>query len=284
MESKQGILYLVATPIGNLEDISYRAVRILKEADRILAEDTRTSAVLLNAYDVHTPATSYHEHNKRSKLPVILSWLREGQVLAQISDAGTPGISDPGEELVEACAKEGIPVYSIPGPVAAVCALTSSGLPSGRFAFEAFLPKKKKTRKRVLDELKRESRTIIIYESPHHLLSTLKELRQVLGDRRIALCRELTKKFEEKRITTLSEAVSFYEQNDPRGEFVVVISKKTDNDGENYTKDIFGDITIAEHVGVYERRQMGRKEAIKAVAEARGIRKREVYEEMIKEE
>ena len=197
-EQKYGVLYLIATPIGNLEDITFRAVRLLKEADLICAEDTRTSAKLLTHYDIHTPTTSYHEHNKLGKLPVLLEKLKTGQTLAVITDAGTPGISDPGEELVASCVEEGIPVYAVPGAVAAVCAVTTSGLSSRRFAFEAFLPKKKKKRQQVLEELKNETRTMIIYEAPHHLLATLRELHGTLGDRRVVLCRELTKRYEEK--------------------------------------------------------------------------------------
>ena len=277
-EQKYGVLYLIATPIGNLEDIKFRAVRLLKEADLICAEDTRTSAKLLTHYDIHTPTTSYHEHNKLGKLPVLLEKLKTGQTLAVITDAGTPGISDPGEELVASCVEEGIPVYAVPGAVAAVCAVTTSGLSSRRFAFEAFLPKKKKKRQQVLEELKNETRTMIIYEAPHHLLATLRELHGTLGDRRVVLCRELTKRYEEKEMMLLSEAVRQCEANEPRGEYVVVIEGKTFLEVENEKYDQWKDISIAEHFQRYMDEGMDRKEAMKQVAADRGIRKREVYD------
>lgn len=277
-EQKYGVLYLIATPIGNLEDITFRAVRLLKEADLICAEDTRTSAKLLTHYDIHTPTTSYHEHNKLGKLPVLLEKLKTGQTLAVITDAGTPGISDPGEELVASCVEEGIPVYAVPGAVAAVCAVTTSGLSSRRFAFEAFLPKKKKKRQQVLEELKNETRTMIIYEAPHHLLATLRELHGTLGDRRVVLCRELTKRYEEKEMMLLSEAVRQCEANEPRGEYVVVIEGKTFLEVENEKYDQWKDISIAEHFQRYMDEGMDRKEAMKQVAADRGIRKREVYD------
>ena len=277
-EQKYGVLYLIATPIGNLEDITFRAVRLLKEADLICAEDTRTSAKLLTHYDIHTPTTSYHEHNKLGKLPVLLEKLKTGQTLAVITDAGTPGISDPGEELVASCVEEGIPVYAVPGAVAAVCAVTTSGLSSRRFAFEAFLPKKKKKRQQVLEELKNETRTMIIYEAPHHLLATLRELHGTLGDRRVVLCRELTKRYEEKEMMLLSEAVRQCEANEPRGEYVVVIEGKTFSEVENEKYDKWKDISIAEHFQRYMDEGMDRKEAMKRVAADRGIRKRDVYD------
>ena len=277
-EQKYGVLYLIATPIGNLEDITFRAVRLLKEADLICAEDTRTSAKLLTHYDIHTPTTSYHEHNKLGKLPVLLEKLKTGQTLAVITDAGTPGISDPGEELVASCVEEGIPVYAVPGAVAAVCAVTTSGLSSRRFAFEAFLPKKKKKRQQVLEELKNETRTMIIYEAPHHLLATLRELHGTLGDRRVVLCRELTKRYEEKEMMLLSEAVRQCEANEPRGEYVVVIEGKTFLEVENEKYDQWKDISIAEHFQRYMDEGMDRKEAMKRVAADRGIRKRDVYD------
>lgn len=279
-ESKveKGALYLVATPIGNLEDMTFRAVRVLREVDLICAEDTRTSGKLLSHYDIRTPTTSYHEHNKRSKLPSLLERLRSGQTLAVISDAGAPGISDPGEELVAACVDEGIPVYAVPGAVAAVCAITTSGLSSRRFAFEAFLPKKKKKRQQVLEELKNETRTIILYEAPHHLLATLRELYEALGDRRVALCRELTKRYEEKKQMTLSEACRYCEKNEPRGEYVVVVEGKTFSEVENERIDQWKDITIEEHFQHYLDKGLDRKEAMKRVAADRGLRKREVYD------
>ena len=274
-----GVLYLVATPIGNLEDITFRAVRILREADLICAEDTRTSGRLLAHYDIATPMTSYHEHNKRSKLPALLMRLRQGQTLAVITDAGTPGISDPGEELAVACVGEGIPVYAVPGAVAAICAVTSSGLSARRFAFEAFLPKKKRKRQQVLDELKHETRTIILYEAPHHLAATLRELADTLGgQRRIALCRELTKRFEEKQQMTLDEACACYETQEPRGEYVVVIEGKTFSEVEQEENDRYSQLSIEDHVRQLMAEGLDRKAAIKQAAVLRGIPKREVYD------
>ncbi len=282
--SEKGTLYLVATPIGNLEDISYRAVRILKEADAILAEDTRTSGVLLSHYDIHTPVSAYHEHNKRERLPELIKRLLGGQTLSLISDAGTPGISDPGEELVEACTAEKIPVYAVPGAMAGVCALISSGISSRRFAFEAFLPKKKKKRQQVLSELAAESRTIVLYEAPHHLKSTLKELYASLGERKIVLCRELTKRFEEKQQMMLSESERFFEEREPKGEYVVIIEGKTHEGVLPEESDRWGDITLLEQVEVYIRRGMDRSRALKRAADARGMRKREVYEILYKKD
>ena len=277
-----GVLYLVATPIGNLEDITFRAVRILKEADLIAAEDTRTSAPLLSHYEIKTPMTSYHEFNKLDKGETLIDKLKDGQTIAIITDAGTPGISDPGEELVARCYEEGIEVFAVPGAVAAVTAVTTSGQHCRRFAFEAFLPKQKKDRKRILDELKEETRTIIIYEAPHHLLDTLKEIREALGDdREITLCRELTKKFEEKLKMTLAEAVYYYEENEPRGEFVLCIAGKSRQQVEEETKAKWDEISLEEHLQNYVNQGMDKKEAMKAVAKDRGISKRDVYNALL---
>ncbi len=271
-------MYLVATPIGNLEDITYRAVRILNEVNLIAAEDTRTSGVLLSHYDIHTPLTAYHEHNKVEKIPALIERLHGGGDVAVITDAGTPGISDPGEELVAACVAEGIMVYAIPGPVAAVTALVSSGISARRFAFEAFLPKKKKLRARVLGELSKETRTIVLYEAPHHLKATLAELVEVLGEnRRVTLCRELTKRFEEKMVLTLKEAMSLYEEKEPRGEYVVVIEGKTFEDVDNEIKDRWKKVSIMEHYQQCLAEGMNQKEAMKRVSSERGISKNEVY-------
>ena len=218
-----GILYLCATPIGNLEDMTLRALRILKEVDLIAAEDTRNSIKLLNHFEIKTPMTSYHEYNKIEKAYQLVEKLREGQNIALITDAGTPGISDPGEELVRICQEEHSPVTSLPGPAACITALTMSGLATRRFAFEAFLPRDKKERAAILESLKGETRTIILYEAPHHLKKTLTELYEVLGERRITLCRELTKRFETVFPTTIEGAIAFYEENDPRGEYVLVM-------------------------------------------------------------
>lgn len=277
-----GVLYLVATPIGNLEDMTFRAVRILKEADLIAAEDTRTSAPLLSHYEIKTPMTSYHEFNKLDKGETLIDKFKDGQTIAIITDAGTPGISDPGEELVARCYEEGIEVFAVPGAVAAVTAVTTSGQHCRRFAFEAFLPKQKKDRKRILDELKEETRTIIIYEAPHHLLDTLKEIREALGDdREITLCRELTKKFEEKLKMTLAEAVSYYEENEPRGEFVLCIAGKSRQQVEEETKAKWDEISLEEHLQNYVNQGMDKKEAMKAVAKDRGISKRDVYNALL---
>ena len=213
-----GTLYLCATPIGNLEDMTYRAVRILQEVDLIAAEDTRNSLKLLHHFDITTPMTSYHEFNKIEKAHTLIGMLKEGKNIAVITDAGTPGISDPGEELVAMCYEEGITVTAVPGAAACITAVTSSGQPCRRFSFEAFLPKDKKERARVLGEMQQETRTMIVYEAPHHLRATLQELYEALGNRSLTICRELTKRFEEKDKTTLEEAISYYQQKDPRGE------------------------------------------------------------------
>lgn len=223
-----GKLYLCATPIGNLEDITYRVLRTLKEVDLIAAEDTRNSIKLLNHFEIKTPMTSYHEFNKIDKAYQLVDKLREGKNIALITDAGTPGISDPGEDLVRICYEEGIEVTSLPGAAACITALTMSGLPTRRFAFEAFLPRDKKERALVLNGLANETRTIIIYEAPHHLVKTLEELESVLGsDRKLTICRELTKRYEEKMQTTLSDSLRYYEENEPRGEYVLVLQGKS---------------------------------------------------------
>ena len=279
-----GTLYLVATPIGNLEDITFRAVRILKEADLIAAEDTRNSIRLLNHFDIHTPMTSYHEHNKIEKAETLLNKLREGQNVAVITDAGTPGISDPGEELVRMCLEERIPVTGVPGPAACVTAVTISGQPCRRFAFEAFLPKNKKERSRVLGEMARETRTMIVYEAPHHLKGTLKELAEALGDRGITLTRELTKKHEEVEKTTLYQAMEIYETKEPRGEYVLVIAGKSKEEAVEESKKQWEEMTVEEHVTMYEEQGMDRKEAMKAAAKDRGVSKRDIYQQLMRQE
>lgn len=227
-QHKTGTLYLCATPIGNLEDITYRVLRTLKEVDLIAAEDTRNSIRLLNHFEIKTPMTSYHEYNKIEKAYQLVAKMREGKNIALITDAGTPGISDPGEDIVRICYEEGIPVTSLPGAAACITALTMSGLPTRRFAFEAFLPKDKKEHQAVLEELKTETRTIIIYEAPHHLVRTLQELHDTLGgDRRLTICRELTKRHEEKLQMTLADSLSYYEVNEPRGEYVLIIAGRS---------------------------------------------------------
>ncbi len=277
-----GILYLVATPIGNLEDMTFRAVRILKEVDLIAAEDTRNSIKLLNHFEIDTPMTSYHEFNKVDKAIQLISKLKEGQNIAVVTDAGTPGISDPGEELVAMCYEEGIEVTSVPGPAACITAVTMSGQACRRFAFEAFLPKDKKERRRVLEEMKNETRTLIVYEAPHHLIGTLKELAETLGeDRGITLCRELTKKHEEKEKTTLGGALKSYESKDPRGEYVLVIAGKSKTEVIEEARAAFEEMSIEEHMDIYLSKGMDRKEAMKAVAKDRGVSKRDIYNALL---
>lgn len=277
-----GILYLCATPIGNMEDITYRVVRILNEVDLIAAEDTRTSKKLLDRYEINTRVTSYHEHNKIEKAKTLINKLHEGNNIALITDAGTPGISDPGEELVAMCYDENIEVTSLPGAAALITAITMSGQSCRRFAFEAFLPKDKKYRRHVLEELKNETRTIIIYESPHHLKSTLKELESVLGkDRELTITRELTKRHEEKNKTTFEKALEYYEENEPRGEYVLVIAGKSRAMQEEEKREMWEETTIKEHMDIYLKQGLDKKEAMKAVAKDRGVSKRDIYKELI---
>ena len=272
-------LYLVPTPIGNLEDITFRVLNTLKSVDLIAAEDTRNSIKLLNHFDIKVPMTSYHEYNKIDKAKVLVQKMQEGTNIALITDAGTPGISDPGEELVKQAYEAGITVTSLPGPAACITALTLSGLETRRFAFEAFLPTDKKERKQVLSEMERETRTVILYEAPHRLKKTLAELFQVLGDRKITLCKELTKKHENAFLTTISQAMAYYEENDPRGEYVLVIQGKSQQQVVEEEQKKWEEITIEEHMDIYLSKGMAKKEAMKAVAKDRGISKREVYQQ-----
>ena len=276
-----GILYLCATPIGNLQDMSFRVLETLKSVDLIAAEDTRNSIKLLNHYDIHTPMTSYHEFNKYDKANVLIDELKSGKNIALITDAGTPAISDPGEVLVKMAREEGITVTSLPGPCALITALTLSGLPTRRFIFEGFLPKEKKERKEVLASLEKETRTVILYEAPHHLKGTLKELQEALGDREIVLCRELTKKFEEVVTFTISSAAEYYESHEPKGEYVLVIRGMDEEELSALKKESFENMTIAEHVAMYEAQGMDRKEAMKKAAADRGISKRDVYQALV---
>ncbi len=277
----RGTLYLCATPIGNLEDITYRVLRTLKEVDLIAAEDTRNSIRLLNHFEIHTPMTSYHEYNKIEKAYQLIDQLRAGKNIALITDAGTPGISDPGEDLVRMALEEGIPVTSLPGAAACITALTMSGQPTRRFAFEAFLPREKKERTQVLEELKNETRTIILYEAPHHLVATLTQLREVLGNRSISVCRELTKKHEEVRKTTLDDVLLFYKDQEPRGEYVLVIEGADKKELEAKAQRAWEELTLEEHMALYESQGMMKKEAMKCVAKDRGISKREVYQALL---
>ena len=276
-----GTLYLCATPIGNLEDITLRVLRILQEVDLIAAEDTRNSIKLLNHFEIKTPMTSYHEYNKIEKAYQLVDKMREGKNIALITDAGTPGISDPGEDLVRICYEEGIEVTSLPGPAACITALTMSGLPTRRFAFEAFLPREKKERALVLEQLKKETRTIILYEAPHHLVKTLEELLEALGNRKIAVCRELTKRYEEKTLASISEMLDYYKENEPRGEYVLVLEGKSFETIAEEEKKSWEAMTIEEHMAIYEGQGIDRKEAMKLVAKDRGISKRDVYQALL---
>ena len=278
-----GTLYLCATPIGNLEDITYRVLRTLKEVDLIAAEDTRNSIRLLNHFEIKTPMTSYHEYNKIEKAYQLVAKMREGKNIALITDAGTPGISDPGEDIVRICYEEGIPVTSLPGAAACITALTMSGLPTRRFAFEAFLPKDKKEHQAVLEELKTETRTIIIYEAPHHLVRTLQELHDTLGgDRRLTICRELTKRHEEKLQMTLADSLSYYEVNEPRGEYVLIIAGRSREEMKKEEQAGWEALSLEEHMAHYESQGIDRKEAMKRVAKDRGVSKRDIYQALLK--
>ena len=271
-----GTLYLCATPIGNLEDMTFRAVRVLGEVDLIAAEDTRNSVKLLNHFEIRTPMTSYHEYNKYEKGRRLVEKLLEGKDIALITDAGTPGISDPGEELVRMCCEAGIRVTAVPGAAACITALTISGLPTRRFAFEAFLPSDKKEREAVLEELARETRTIILYEAPHRLQKTLRLLADRLGERRAAVCRELTKKHETVFQATLPKAADYYEVNEPKGECVLVIEGLSRQEIEREKQKKWEEMSIEEHFGYYISQGLDRKEAMKRPAKDRGVQTREV--------
>lgn len=272
-----GTLYLCATPIGNLEDMTFRAVRVLKEADLIAAEDTRNSVKLLNHFDIRTPMTSYHEYNKYDKGRKLVEKLLEGKDIALITDAGTPGISDPGEELVRMCHEAGITVTAVPGAAACITALTISGLPTRRFAFEAFLPSDKKEREAVLDALEKEQRTIVLYEAPHRLVKTLKLLAERLGERRVSVCRELTKRHETVYRSTLPAAAAHYEETPPKGECVIVVQGLTRREAEEEERQRWMDMSIEEHMEHYLSQGIDKKEAMKRTAKDRGVQKREIY-------
>ena len=278
-----GTLYVCATPIGNLEDMTPRAIRILKEADLIAAEDTRNSKKLLNHFEIHTPLTSYHEYNRVEKAHALTERLLAGENIALITDAGTPGISDPGQVIVRFCLEKGIPVRGVPGASALAAAISVSGQESKRFVFEAFLPKEKKEYRERIEALKTEERTIVLYEAPHRLRETVKELLAVWGDRELTLCRELTKIHEEIVLTTLSDVVSYYEDREPRGEYVLVVCGRSREEGEEEKRSKYRDVSLTEHLAMYEEQGMDRKEAMKAVATDRGIPKREVYKGLLEE-
>ena len=272
-----GTLYLCATPIGNLQDMTPRVVETLQTVDVIAAEDTRNSIKLLNHFDIHTPMTSYHAYNKVEKARQLIAQLQSGQNIALITDAGTPAISDPGEVLVRMCHESHIPVTSLPGPAACITALTLSGLPTRRFCFEGFLPADKKEKKQVLEELADESRTMILYEAPHHLVRTLEELYDTLGNRKITLCRELTKKFETVMPTSLEKALEYYKNEEPRGEYVLVIEGKSFEEKRMEEINSWENMSIEEHMAYYENKGMDSKTAMKQVAKDRGVGKREIY-------
>ena len=276
-----GTLYLCATPIGNLGDMTPRVVETLRSVDLIAAEDTRNSLKLLTHFEIHTPMTSYHEYNKVEKAHALIAKMAQGQDVALITDAGTPAISDPGEVLVKLCHEAGIHVTSLPGAAACITALTLSGLPARRFCFEGFLPPDKKERAEVLEECLSESRTMIFYESPHHLKKTLQELYAALGDRRATLCRELTKKFETVMPTTLLGALDFYEANEPRGEYVLVIEGRSREEKRREAQENWLEMPVAEHVALYEKQGMERKEAMKQAAKDRGVSKRDIYQALL---
>ncbi|MGN0383784.1 MAG: 16S rRNA (cytidine(1402)-2'-O)-methyltransferase [Eubacterium sp.] len=280
----KGKLYLCATPIGNLDDITIRVLNTLREVDIIAAEDTRHSIKLLNHFDIKTPMTSYHEFNKVDKAKYLVGQMMEGKNIALITDAGTPAISDPGEELVRQCHEAGVGVTSLPGPSACITALTMSGQPARRFCFEAFLPSDKKDRIRVIKELKNETRTIIIYEAPHHLVKTLTELFENLGNRQLTICRELTKKYENATITTLEEAISFYNQNIPKGEFVLVIKGKDFADIDKEEAARWESMPIEQHLALYINQGINKKDAMKQVAKDRGVSKRDIYKACLENE
>lgn len=277
-----GMLYLCATPIGNLQDMTPRVIDTLKQVDMIAAEDTRNSRKLLAAFDIHTPMTSYHEYNKVEKAGQLIVRMQAGKDIALITDAGTPAISDPGEVLVRMCQEAGIVVTSLPGPAACITALTLSGLSTRRFCFEGFLPADKKERKEILKELQEETRTMILYEAPHHLVKTLTELLEVLGNRKITLCRELTKKFETILPTTFEAALQKYAEEEPRGEYVLVIAGKSREEKKQEEIAAWETMELKEHMAFYEERGMDSKTAMKQVARDRGVGKREIYEQLYK--
>jgi len=279
--NKPGTLYLVATPIGNLEDITLRALRVLKEADMIAVEDTRQTIKLLNHYEIKNTLVSYHEHNKNEKGRTLIEELLAGKNVALVSDAGCPGISDPGEDLVRLAVEQGIPLTMIPGPAAAITGLVLSGLPCGRFGFEGFLPMNKRMRSERLKSIKEDTRTLVFYEAPHKLIHTLRDLKETFGNRRITLARELTKKFEEIIRTTLDEAIRKYEKESPKGEFVLILEGADERRLEENRINSWLEISLQEHVKRYTDSGLDKKEAMRRVAEDRGLSKRDVYNSLL---
>lgn len=279
--AEPGTLYLCATPIGNLGDITERVLRTLESVDLIAAEDTRNTLRLLNHFGIKKPLTSYHEYNKYTKAEELITKLRRGASIAVVTDAGTPAISDPGEVIAAMCLEQGIRVTSLPGACALITALTMSGMPARRFCFEGFLPADKKERRYILTQLQREERTTILYEAPHHLRGTLRELYDNLGDRRITLCRELTKKFEEALPMTLASAIEYYGENEPRGEYVLVLAGADRAALEEEKRRNFEEMTLEEHMALYTDQGLSRKDAMKKVAADRGVSKRDIYKELM---
>lgn len=281
-----GIIYLVATPIGNLKDITMRALEILKSVDIVAAEDTRNTIHLLNYYGIKASMTSYHEYNKIEKAQVLVEQALAGKNIALVTDAGMPAVSDPGEDLVRIAYENGVKVSVIPGASASVSALALSGLPTRRFAFEAFLPVDKKEREMVLEQMKRETRTMILYEAPHRLVKTLRLLMQVLGEeRKISIVRELTKLHEEVLQFRLGEAVKAYEEDglQPRGEYVLVIEGISNAEYIKEEQREWESLSIVEHVTFYEKKGMDHKEAMRMAARDRGVSKREIYQALLRE-
>ena len=277
-----GVLYLVGTPIGNLEDLTYRAVRILGECDFVAAEDTRVSGRLLHYLEISKPMVSYHEHNRKQRGPEIVRRIQQGEICALVTDAGMPAVSDPGEDLAALCHENGIPVIPVPGACAAVCALAQSGLPSGKWCFEGFLPTDSKTRKQRLEVLKTETRTCIVYEAPHRLKWTLRDLAENLGERRISMSREITKLHEECLRMTIPEAAAYYEQNDPRGEYVLVIEGAPEGAGEESSEQRM-ERALALTKELNEG-GMTLRDAVKQAAKQTGVRKNQLYQQALEME
>ncbi|WHH57064.1 16S rRNA (cytidine(1402)-2'-O)-methyltransferase [Petroclostridium sp. X23] len=275
--NEKGMLYLCATPIGNLEDITLRVLRILREVDLIVAEDTRQTIKLLNHFEINKPLTSYHEHNKIEKGKYIVEQLKQGKNVALVSDAGTPAVSDPGEDLVALCIENEIGITSLPGPVAAITGLIISGLPTGRFCFEGFLTVNKRNRKEHLEGVRDDTRTLIFYEAPHKLNNTLKDMLEVFGDRRIALARELTKRYEEVFRGTITQAIDRFEENLPKGEFVVIIEGADKEKIKAEQQQQWEEMSVQDHIDLYVNQGMDRKEVLRKVAKDRGVSKREIY-------
>ena len=278
-----GTLYLCATPIGNLDDMTFRVIETLKKVDLIAAEDTRHSIKLMNHFQIKTKMTSYHEYNKYDKAKILVKQMLEGKDIALVTDAGTPGISDPGEELVRQCHEAGIRVTALPGACALINALVISGRPARRFCFEAFLPYDKKERKKILDQLKDETRTIILYEAPHHLEKTLRDLKESLGNRRMTLCRELTKKYESVHLTTIEDLLEKLETNPPRGECVLIIEGRSFEELEEESRESFLKMPLEEHMAIYLNQGYSRKEAMKMTAKDRGVSKRDIYQQLLQQ-